>query len=305
MKRQRAIDENRRAGMGFISIVLAVLLYLYFGFVFVTLWSRMYKIGWIIVLCIIHFLFINLMLAFYQSVMVDPGVVPPNWGFYMGDETKRRRYCKMCNVWKPDRTHHCSICNRCVLNMDHHCPWINNCVGYYNRKFFMQLLFYAYLCLLFQALTGVWDLGWVFYYIWRSTHGFNNIHFPYPALLYGRLGFVGILFLQYAFCFLLLATLTQFVKFHIKLVSDNFTTIENLEREPNGKSRFDIGCQRNWEQVFGTNLLLWWLPMHTALTRPAGDGVRWRVHYTRVQQPDYVHHDPAPSNSDRTVLSGR
>eukprot|EP01067_Filipodium_phascolosomae_P002779 Filipodium_phascolosomae@DN2489_c0_g1_i3.p1 len=104
----------------------------------------------------------------------------------------------------------------------------------------------------------------------------------HPALLYGRLGFVGILFLQYAFCFLLLATLTQFVKFHIKLVSDNFTTIENLEREPNGKSRFDIGCQRNWEQVFGTNLLLWWLPMHTALTRPAGDGVRWRVHYTRV-----------------------
>eukprot|EP01067_Filipodium_phascolosomae_P002781 Filipodium_phascolosomae@DN2489_c0_g1_i5.p1 len=92
----------------------------------------------------------------------------------------------------------------------------------------------------------------------------------HPALLYGRLGFVGILFLQYAFCFLLLATLTQFVKFHIKvcsllpnllnfalqLVSDNFTTIENL--------------------------LLWWLPMHTALTRPAGDGVRWRVHYTRV-----------------------
>ena len=23
--------------------------------------------------------------------MTDPGVVPPNWGFYMGDETKRRR----------------------------------------------------------------------------------------------------------------------------------------------------------------------------------------------------------------------
>ena len=24
--------------------------------------------------------------------MTDPGVVPPNWGFYMGDETKRRRH---------------------------------------------------------------------------------------------------------------------------------------------------------------------------------------------------------------------
>ena len=26
-----------------------------------------------------------------RCVMTDPGVVPPNWGFYMGDETKRRR----------------------------------------------------------------------------------------------------------------------------------------------------------------------------------------------------------------------
>ena len=40
---------------------------------------------------------------------------------------------------------HCSACNRCVLNMDHHCPWINNCVGFYNRKFFMQMLFYVIL----------------------------------------------------------------------------------------------------------------------------------------------------------------
>ncbi|KAK1938725.1 Palmitoyltransferase PFA3, related [Babesia divergens] len=48
-----------------------------------------------------------------QSSNTDPGAVPTNWGFYMGDDTKRRRYCKVCNVWKPDRTHHCSSCNRC------------------------------------------------------------------------------------------------------------------------------------------------------------------------------------------------
>ncbi|CDJ39237.1 zinc finger DHHC domain-containing protein, putative [Eimeria tenella] len=65
----------------------------------------------------------------------------------MGDEVKRKRYCKVCNVWKPDRTHHCSACGRCILNMDHHCPWINNCVGFYNRRFFLQLLLYSLLCL--------------------------------------------------------------------------------------------------------------------------------------------------------------
>merc|ERR1719207_499392 len=102
-----------------------------------------------------HLFFVNLCASFYQGIMTDPGVVPPNWGFYMGDETKRRRYCKMCNVWKPDRTHHCSICNRCILNMDHHCPWINNCVGFYNRKFFIQLLFYVYLTLVLYWLFAV------------------------------------------------------------------------------------------------------------------------------------------------------
>merc|ERR1719164_313878 len=107
------------------------------------------------VLAFYHIFFLNLLAAFYQCIMTDPGVVPSNWGFYMGDETKRRRYCKMCNVWKPDRTHHCSICNRCILNMDHHCPWINNCVGFYNRKFFMQLLLYVYASLTVIVVTSV------------------------------------------------------------------------------------------------------------------------------------------------------
>ena len=73
----------------------------------------------------------------------------------MGDpENKRKRYCLMCNVFKPDRCHHCSACNRCVLNMDHHCPWVNNCIGFWNRKHFLLLLFYAVGTLLFFVITS-------------------------------------------------------------------------------------------------------------------------------------------------------
>lgn len=216
------------------------------------------------------------MTTFYQCVSTDPGIVPPNWGFYMGDETKRRRYCKMCNVWKPDRTHHCSICNRCILNMDHHCPWINNCVGFYNRKFFIQLLVYVYASL---AIVVIFTAP--------------NLYHRYTELI--RLDFtkeiqkwveIVVLTATFLMSTLLLCTLTNFIKFHMKLVLENYTTIENLEREEGARSKFDIGRRRNWEQVFGSNSWYWWLPMHVQASRPIGDGVRWRVQYTRVIDED-------------------
>ena len=87
---------------------------------------------------VFNILFLMLMWCFLKTMYSDPGQVPTFWGFHLGDnESKRRRYCLICNVFKPDRCHHCSTCNRCVLNMDHHCPWINNCVGQKNLKYFI------------------------------------------------------------------------------------------------------------------------------------------------------------------------
>jgi hypothetical protein len=262
--------------MGFVCIVLLVILGIHFSYVILVMGPKLWRFDAALCLFAYHLFFLNLMASFYQCILTDPGLVPPNWGFYMGDETKRRRYCKMCNVWKPDRVHHCSICNRCILNMDHHCPWINNCVGFYNRKFFIQLLLYVYGSLWIILVTSIPDAisrvmcmatydckeGWVF---WLSSL---------------------IVVIALSFSIMLVCTLTNFIRFHVNLVRNNYTTIENLEREEGAKSKFDIGMRRNWEQVFGANKWLWWFPLHTQSSRPVGDGVRWRVHYTRVIDED-------------------
>jgi len=272
MQRTRPFTTQRLYGMGFICIVVGIITYIHSSFVFLVWWPSLPGVDACIVLCIYHLFFSMLLLAFYNCIMTDPGVVPPNWGFYMGDETKRRRYCKMCNVWKPDRSHHCSICNRCILNMDHHCPWINNCVGFYNRKFFMQLLFYVYLSVSVVVSTSIPIFYQRAMIILDDT---SKLDWSYPIMT-----------TSYLLAVMLLCTLTNFIKFHVKLVLENYTTIENLEREEGAKSKFDIGKRRNWEQVFGANQWLWWLPWHTVSSRPIGDGARWRVHYTRVIDED-------------------
>jgi palmitoyltransferase len=263
--------------MGFVAAVLGIILGIHIAFVCFVWAPKLWSFSAVLVLFFYHMLFINLIAAFYQCIMTDPGVVPPNWGFYMGDETKRRRYCKMCNVWKPDRTHHCSICNRCILNMDHHCPWINNCVGFYNRKFFIQLLLYVFSSLIVIAIFSLLEVLSRFDTLLHQPAAAHDTIYCLSS---------GFIFLAYALSWLLICTLFNFLKFHLKLVLENYTTIENLEREEGAKSKFDIGRRRNWEQVFGTNPWLWWYPAHVLASRPVGDGVRWRVHYTRVIDED-------------------
>lgn len=178
----------------------------------------------------------------------------------------------MCNLFKPERCHHCSACEKCILNMDHHCPWVNNCIGFNNRKYFLLLLIYVFLSTYFYWITTAYpvynNIIWLFDYF--KAYHFSN-HFALGQVL---LKILSILLLIVTL--ILSVLITMFSKFHFKLLFENKTTIENLEKKKVPyHSEWDIGARRNFTQVFGRYCLLWPFPMMFECGRPVGDGIEW------------------------------
>ncbi|XP_043489696.1 palmitoyltransferase ZDHHC2-like isoform X3 [Polistes fuscatus] len=168
------------------------------------------------------------------------------------------RFCEKCHLIKPDRAHHCSVCGTCVLKMDHHCPWVNNCVGFHNYKFFMLFLAYALLYCIFITATS---LQYVIRFWKGELEGMGRFH---------------LLFLFFA-ALMFAVSLNSLFFYHCYLVLHNRSTLEAF-RPPmflTGKDKdgFSLGKYNNFQEVFGDNARLWFLPVFTSL----GNGVIYPV----------------------------
>ncbi|KAG2195923.1 hypothetical protein INT47_002696 [Mucor saturninus] len=178
------------------------------------------------------------------------------------------KWCDVCQLWKPDRTHHCRVCGACVLKMDHHCPWVNGCVGISNYRFYVQFLCYV-------TLLGTW----IFTTSLAAFIQFNGLS-TFDGIALSILIIGGII------TFILGA----FTMSHLWLILKNQTTIENSQfqkwkREKlsgntrlipmfteSGKNVFDRGYRQNWLEVMGSNRLLWFLPL---MSKQGTDGVHF------------------------------
>jgi hypothetical protein len=105
--------------------------------------------------------------------------------------------------------------------MDHHCPWINNCIGFWNRKPFILLLVYVLLTSYFTAITMISPF---YEFIIQEYDDFIAGEWIWSEFWDLFLLFV-LVILDYSVAFLI----TMFLKFHIKLLLENKTTLENLE----------------------------------------------------------------------------
>jgi len=212
---------------------------------------------------------------------VNPGGIPDQYPLKNTDiilectSDGHSRICKRCGKTKPDRAHHCSICNRCILKMDHHCPWVNNCVGFRNYKFFILFLTYTVILALVVFFSLLrWAISVIFF---SDLTIALDIQVMMTFIVAGVFGF-GIL----AFAFS-----------HYRLICSNLTTIESFDKKRNMRSKLKPSLEheeqgilpetsvsvhnpyrleskrQNFEQVFGTNPWLWFLPIHTSI----GDGL--------------------------------
>lgn len=120
-------DLRRKMPYCFLIIIIIIIIALYIAFVvllqlIIKPWPLPLTIVYLIIYHIVLFL---LLWSLIQAFRRDPGRVPNQWvisifmqGFTI--DNRNKKYCLICHVFKPQRTHHCSACNRCVLNMDHH-----------------------------------------------------------------------------------------------------------------------------------------------------------------------------------------
>lgn len=186
----------------------------------------------------------------------------------------------MCNVFKPDRCHHCSVCNKCILNMDHHCPWINTCIGFYNRKFFLQMLFYIVILLIYSLFC---NFSFAYHSVIEFAYSYSNINIIEHLV---------VIFL-YLLDIAALVVLTLFFKFHLNLILENKTTIETIDKKNQMfNSPFDLGRSENFLQVFGHNKVLWFIPFKDSTGHPLGNGIDWSKKF-ELEDYDFTKSDAA------------
>ncbi|KAF5323533.1 hypothetical protein D9611_005589 [Ephemerocybe angulata] len=267
-----------------VGLVVSLISFIAYSSQIFIIWpwyGREWTVELVILLLPFNVLVAILFWNYYLCVSTDPGTVPSGWkpdthadGYEVKKLTGAPRYCRMCQCYKPPRTHHCRDCDRCVLRMDHHCPWINNCVGHFNYSHFIRFLFYVDVaCSYHLIMVSKRVLSAMNGYNWDepTTTELILIIMNYVTCVPVLLAVGGFRYsLECGVC----AIETNVIRsiYHFINLSSNSTTIEGWEKDKvatmvrKGQIRaikfpYDLGKRKNLKAILGTsNPLFWCIP---------------------------------------------
>lgn len=146
--------------------------------------------------------------------------------------------CAKCGLPKPPRCHHCRTCNHCHLKMDHHCPAVGICIALRNQRPFLAMFRWAELSCIMNACLG----------FFRCSFGEDSIFAAMIAILLVMLAII----------------------FHVfwndsaTRIERNVTTIEEMYSDD--LTKYDLGTNENWKQVFGSHSFGEYIPQKSKMT---------------------------------------
>jgi len=215
-------------------------------------------------------LFSIALISCFRTCFTDPGYLPWNWAvtkktkftddeMKAGKATNEKQFAWAKTHQRPSRSTFSIYSGYFILKADHRCKWLNNWVGLRNQKFFVLSLLYLGICLFIHLFS----LYLVFHL--QKVHILLFIFYLVPPLVF--------------FVFVNEQLLRQLYR-----ISKNKTYMETLK---NKETHFSNGIKSNWEEVFGTIMLLplWLFPVGFS---PTVDG----FHYPEMESDDEP--DPKP-----------
>jgi len=153
---------------------------------------------------------------------------------------KETKVCLTCNIVKPFRSHHCSDCDNCVIRFDHHCPWIGSCVGKRNYIYFFIFLIILNIKNVFLAIFCIIHIIYAYKDVSKEEKNIKN----WIAL--NLIGLIPTLITIILLGLTMIFT-TGLLIYHIKLISHNMTTKEEIKKLifENIGNPYDLGTSKN------------------------------------------------------------
>jgi len=230
--------------------------------VILPLYATEEGIPWKMMCHVVLSLFLSGYIAFnyFMVVFTPPGFViaSQEGSTEEAAEPKRgegfSRYCKICKMAKPERTHHCHVCKRCVLKMDHHCPWVSNCVGSLNHKYFVLFLLYLWLGCAYVAIMSFSPFQDFSSFKLRNSSTRGIVIFSFVITLSVTLALSFMLSWQ---LYLALSGQTT-----IEFYFNQFKGRQSKTRGQKWENPYDLGVRKNFQLFFGSGQywFSWLLP---------------------------------------------